>query len=486
LGALVFTVPFLAYAFNILHIFYDVGSSFNDAGWAAYLIHDADFQLHNPSCTAEGISWLHFHISPLFWGTSALGHLVPLTRTQFYAAYVGVSHALPAVAIFWLLVSGYQMTGRGPCIIAGLLALFFSFDGLVLAIARFPHFAMFIVGTGMMFIVALVLKRFEIALIFFILCLSTREDAGFHLFALLSLLSILEWKKGAPWPEQKPAVIFGLSGLLYSGAVITLQHALSRDHSLLISEYLGHPIFNDVTLSSIGMRFLGWMAYRSYVVVPAVCASAWAIARRNPYPILGYAAFIPWGLLHLVAASEMVGTLPSYYAFPYVFASFWPLVGLLIQRRSSGEDRPIWEPICGFALLTAVSFTTPQHQHNPTHTDLQAGFYSLPSLSNEAATEQALRGLAGARQLGATLVDQSVLALVPDFCRAAEFTSWAGHNKPDSILYFANGFENDLARKTSVEAGLNRVYEVSGTQIRLATNRPIEEFRGLAPLRSPR
>jgi hypothetical protein len=117
--------------------------------------------------------------------------------------------------------------------------------------------------------------------------------------------------------------------------------------------------------------------------------------------------------------------------------------------------------------------------------DLRAGFFSLPSLSEEAATEQALRGLAGASQLGTTVVDQSVLALVPDLCRAGEYTSWAANNHLDSILYFAGGFENDLARKTSVEAGLDRVYEVSGTQIRLATNRPIEEFRGLAPLRSP-
>jgi hypothetical protein len=44
----VFTAPLLAYVFYILPAFYDVGSSFYDAGWSAYLIHDADYELHNP------------------------------------------------------------------------------------------------------------------------------------------------------------------------------------------------------------------------------------------------------------------------------------------------------------------------------------------------------------------------------------------------------------------------------------------------------
>jgi hypothetical protein len=55
LGTLVTAIPFLAFSINILHSFYDVGSSFEDAGWSAYLIYDADFQLHNPPCVAEGM-----------------------------------------------------------------------------------------------------------------------------------------------------------------------------------------------------------------------------------------------------------------------------------------------------------------------------------------------------------------------------------------------------------------------------------------------
>src|SRR5438045_6149347 len=229
-------VPFLAYAINTLHSFYDVGNAFHDAGWSAYLIHDGDLLLHQPPSVGVS-SWFYFHISPLFVATSAFGYLLPLTRIQFYAAYVGISHALPAIAVFWLLTSGYRMTRPAAVLAAAALALFFAFDGLALAIARFPHFIMFLVGTGMMFLVALVLRRFGIALVFFVLCLGTREDAGFHLFGLLSLSLAWQWWRGAGWREQRPTAVFAAAGFLYSAAVVALQHALAGDHSLFTIEY---------------------------------------------------------------------------------------------------------------------------------------------------------------------------------------------------------------------------------------------------------
>jgi hypothetical protein len=477
-------VPFSAYAISILYSFYGIGSSFHDAGWSAYLIHEADLQIHSPPCVDDGVSWFNSHISPLFLATSALGHLVSLSRIQFYAAYIGISHTLPAIAVFWLLVSGYRMTRPAPCLAAALLALLFSFDGLALAIARFPHFTMFIVGTGMMFLVALTLRRVALAILFFLLCLSTREDAGFHLFALLSILFVLERGKGTPWRELGPTAAFAALAVLYSTGAVALQHALSsREYSLLVNEYLGYPFFGKVNISSMMERFLGWMAYRSYVVIPAICALIWAIVRRNAYIVLGYVAFVPWGLLHLMAAREIIGTLPSYYAFPYMFASLWPLIAILIQQRHTGEARFTFEPLCGFALLTAGSFAAPQYLHNPTHMALPTGFVSPPSLTRQAATDRALERLAGAQELGTTLVDQSVLALVPELYRAQNILSGESHVDPDSIIFFAGGFESSRARETAARAGLEREYEVAGTPLRIVTNHPMRGLEELTLLR---
>jgi hypothetical protein len=475
-------VPFLAYAINILHSFYDVGNAFHDAGWSAYLIHDGDLLLHQPLFVEGGISWFNLHVSPVFILTSALGSLVPLTRIQFYAAYVGISHALPAIAVFWLLTSGYRMRRPAACLAAAALALFFAFDGLALAIARFPHFMMFLVGTGMMFLAALVLRRSGIALVFFVLCLGTREDAGFHLFALLSLSLIWQWWQGASDREPRPTAAFALAGLLYSAIVVTLQHLLAGEHSLLTSEYLGSRPFADMSLDTMGERFLGWMAFRGYVMLPALAALIWAIARRNPQVILGYAAFVPWGILHLAAARDIQGVLPSYYAFPYMFASFWPLAGLLIQRQYLPNDRSIIEPICGFALLTLASFVPSPNQHNPAHIDLPAGFAALPSAARQTATDQALGQLGRTTALGRVAVDQSVLALTPEFYRGEQALSLTAARDLDSVIYFAHGLQSPLARETAVNAGLDHLYGVPGTEIRVAAKRPITGLSGLVLL----
>jgi hypothetical protein len=483
-ATIVVIAPFAAYAISILYSFYGIGGSFHDAGWSAYLIHEADLQIHDPPCVDNGVSWFNSHVSPLFWATSGLGRLVPLTRIQFYAAYIGVSHTLPAIAVYWLLVSGYRMTRPAPCLAAALLALFFAFDGLALAIARFPHFMMFVVGTGMMFLVALVLRHVAVAAVFFLLCLSTREDAGFHLFALLSILFLLERGQGVAWRERKPVVIFAALALLYSTCAIALEHELStREYSLLVNEYLGDPLFSQVDISLMMQRLLGWVAYRGYVVVPAVCALVWAILRRNPYIILGYVVFLPWGLIHLMAAREFVSTLPSYYAFPYMFASLWPLIAILIQQRHAGADRSVVEPVCCFALLTAASFTGSQYLHNPTHLAFPTDFVSPPSIDRQAATDKALQRLGNAQELGTTLVDQSVVAVVPELYRAENILSAESHVDPESIIFFAEGFESALAREAAAKAGLEREYEVPGTPIRIVSNRPLRGLDASAGLR---
>src|SRR5215467_15987692 len=64
--------------------------------------------------------------------------------------------------------------------VAAILGLAFSFSGLALAIARYPHFEMLIAGSAMLLFVALWQGRIAAVAVFFAICLATREDAGFH------------------------------------------------------------------------------------------------------------------------------------------------------------------------------------------------------------------------------------------------------------------------------------------------------------------
>jgi hypothetical protein len=97
-----------------------------------------------------------------------------------------------------------------------------------------------------------------------------------------------------------------------------------------------------------------------------------------------------------------------------------------------------------------------------------------------------LERLAGVQELGTTLVDESVLALIPERYRAENILSGESHVEPDSIVFFADGFESAIARETAVRAGLELEYEVSGTPIRIATNHALGSLEGLSGLHSSR
>ena len=66
-ATVVVAVPFAAYAISVLYSFYGIGGSFHDAGWSAYLIHDADLQIHDPPCVDGGMSWFNSQFRHYSW-----------------------------------------------------------------------------------------------------------------------------------------------------------------------------------------------------------------------------------------------------------------------------------------------------------------------------------------------------------------------------------------------------------------------------------
>ena len=81
--------------------------------------------------------------------------------------------------------------------------------------------------------------------------------------------------------------------------------------------------------------------------------------------------------------------------------------------------------------------------------------------------------------LGRVAVDESVLALTPEFYHAEELLSVTAGRDFDSVIYFEHGFQSQLARETAAVAGLDHLYLVPGTEIRVATKRPIAGPSGL-------
>jgi hypothetical protein len=480
LGVLAAAPAFVGYADVVLNHFYRYGAVLLDTGLLA------DLAWHRPlalpgTWLLGNQSFFAVHIAPLFVLLSALSWLVPATMAQWFALFTGVAQALPAVAVYWFLVSEYRMRRGWRIALAAGLAVVFSFNGLAIAQVRYPHFEILLAASMMLFLVAWWRERLAAASLFFVLCLICREDAGFHVAAVLAVAVVLRRRDGVPLAAQRPALIFLGLGLLYSFAALLIGMELASGPSSLARVYLGTPPFAHLTALLVATRALGLVIVRTYIFLPALVAIVWAAMTRNPYLLVGYIAFVPWTILHLLAKSDLAGTFSSYYGFPYLIAMFWPLIGW--RMRPAG---PLWQPLLGFGVMILASFTALPMQHNPSHVPLFAGFLDPPSFAEQARVERAMSAIADrGASLGRVVAGDSVAALRPDSFRADE-TLWGGpHGDPDTLLYFAG--DRDAAAMASLAARLGRPerFAVAGTPMRVVTDRPLASLGALAPLLSP-
>lgn len=481
-------VPFVAFANLVLFHFYVRGSFVLDTGLLASLMWHGDASLTQP--LSLGGSFFGTHASLLFLPASALSWHLPLSMPQFFASFVGLSYALLALAIFWLLVEGFGLRrGAGPWI-AALAALGFACSGLAIAIARYPHFETLIAAFFLLFAVAQILGYRRLAVAFFVLGLATREDAGLHYVAVLGLLVALNVARGVPLRQQRTDLTFALAALLYAIAAMAGQRLLFPGTSAFARVYLGDPPLAHLSAGLIADRTRFFVIGRPYILYPALGAGIWAARVRNPDIVLGFIACLPWLLVHMLARSPLAGVLASYYAFPFLVALAWPLVAEKRQQLCTESARQPSSVVIGFATLLAASFIPGIGLHDPGRLPLQA-FFNPPSSAQQAATDRAVAAISAARpMLGRLLVDNSLAALAPNgfaqeevpFLQGNETAPNDATTSPDTVIFFAEGYDAQRLRAIAEAAGLTRRYAMPGTQLHLATRQRLEAIPSLASL----
>jgi len=207
--------------------------------------------------------------------------------------------------------------------------------------------------------------------------------------------------------------------------------------------------------------------------------------------VLAFAASIPWVLVHLLAKSPLAGMLVSYYAFPFLIALAWPLLGVMRQRQRTGNAGEPTSVIVGFATLLALSFLPGIGLHDPGQLPLPQAFWDPPSRARQVATDRAVTAISAARpMLGRLLVDNSIAALAPNGFVQAEVPFLQGNEtapseattSPDTVVFFAEGYDARRLRAIADAAGLTKRYAMPGTQVHLAARQRLEEIPSLADL----
>jgi len=480
LGLMAIAPAFFGYATYVLNNFYRYGATLLDAGLLAGLAwHSSPGLPAGP--VYGGASFYAYHVSPLMTLLSALSWLLPLSTAQWFALFTGFAQSLLAAAVFWLLWTEYELRRGWRAAAAVGLSILFSFNGLALAQVRYPHFEIMLAASLILFLAAWRRRQWVLAAVFFTLCLICREDAGFHVFAILAVVTVLNRLGGMALHEQKPALMFMASGFAYSVGALVVGHLLFPQQSSFMRIYVGDPPFAHLNSALLSMRFGGLVVYRAYIFLPALCAGIWAILSRNPYIAAGYIAFLPWAVLNLLAKSELAGTLSSYYAFPFLVAMFWPLIGWRMKAPPSGT--PAWAPYLGFSAMILASFTALSFQHNPNQEPLWPGLVAPPSLAVQAKMDGAIEAIAADDgRLGRLRASDSVVALRPAAFRRDETFLDPEAGRQNTVVYFAGDRSYRAGLAVTAASRLRRAYVISGTPLRIATDVERSALPRLGPL----
>jgi len=139
--------------------------------------------------------------------------------------------------------------------------------------------------------------------------------------------------------------------------------------------------------------------------------------------------------------------------------------------------------------LLAVSYVPAALIYNPGRLHFIQAVLGSPTLAQQSATERAVAAISAARPaLGRLLADNSVVAIAPNDFTRAEMLDFTGvmpdeiARSPDTVAFFADGYDAMRLRAVANSAKLLRRYTVPGTSISLASRRDLEQVPALAGL----
>lgn len=348
---------FFATNYTLNH-FYVNGAAMLDSGWFAYLsINALSFPLPNPP--SLGGTYFSTHLSPIFYATSALYKL--LTSAGFdvpdavwFSIVQGFWPALMASSIF-ILIKGNLSRSPRSAVPTGLVATLLTFNGATLACIGFPHFEMAIPAVLSAFFACYCTGKLKLAILFLIIGLSVREDAGLHYFGLFFILaSYLYAIKNRRYGKQ--FLFLGLICAAISLLAISIQRSyFGVGDNALVRVYLGNPAFTHLSLRFLAERIIGVAIFRLYLIAPMLVILVLAVRRRDWALLIGVAAVIPWVLLNISAVSVNAGFLSVHYSFPLAIMVIWPAILCGLQTSQVIPDASLSPNLMRTLLLIAIS-----------------------------------------------------------------------------------------------------------------------------------
>ncbi len=354
-GLFSFIIPTFLLSNYILNHYYNSESFVLDTGWFTYLLSEStSLPIANPLVGVLDYTYFTTHLSLFYYPFSLLYTLLEgfLTPIHYFSLFIGSLYGLIALAIF--LAGEKFVSKKSTLFLLFLIAIITPFNGVALGTIGFPHIEIAIPALLLLFVAFYFRGNKYWSYFVVLIILTIREDAGFHLFGLLSIILIAYYlvvKKLASIP--KDLIYIALFALFGSILLIAIQKNFFIGDNALERIYLGTPHFAHLSIDFIKDRVEFFLYNRSYLYVPAILLIPLAIWNKNIFLLVPLLSTLPWLLLSFIAITAMPHTFSNYYAFPFIVLVAWPLLAFLINSTIIDSTSPKL-----FKIITTISLTT--------------------------------------------------------------------------------------------------------------------------------
>lgn len=476
---LLFIAAFVVFLLNktfILNHFYYYGAFLLDSGLLADLFYHNTLSPERALILGGG-EFNGNHFSPLLTLVNLLSYVIPVDFIAYYANFQGIVYATLTVAIFSVFLKFYQLNDTTSLVLAFLAAILFSFNGAVVSCIVYPHFEVLISGFAILFFVFYFKKQTLVAVLFFVLCLSVREDGGFHLFSLLFTLFVFNALHGKKIREQGSLVIFSLASLFYSIAAFAIQKFYYHAGGTFKHVYMDdHDDFSWLTWGHIFSRLEKYAVILDYLWIPLIILMVWSSFAKKPILLLGFLAQIPWFLLHVFSTGG-ISELSSYRLFPFIIALAWPLIVIAKDSEAGMEKNLSKMIISGTIALSVLSFCLHVQEVNVAVSFVKHLLPKEHSVEKYAALRSKfLRGDFGEF----ILVDHSVASLEPRaFKHQQVLGNQKGGERIDLFFYWNYNYSQmDQIKAEIMKHDLKYQYLLAGVNIFIASKEalPVDDI----------
>ncbi|MBX3167116.1 MAG: hypothetical protein KF760_06880 [Candidatus Eremiobacteraeota bacterium] len=452
----------------ILNHFYSDGAYCEDSGIFACMMWRAgicglplSIGLGTPTYMQVHMTWL----AALF---SLVSYAVPVDHVSWFAFYMGCSFGLLAFSVYYAgikLVGGY-----GPWTWA-FIGTCLAQCGLSIEVAQYPHHEIAAVGLMTLFWTEFLRRRRFSSALFFLLAVSVREDVGFHICALLTLLWLYKVALRQSDPGRGWAAVFAMAGFAFSLLDLGVQRWAFSHNSTFATTY-AQGSASEAWLR-VQQHLLYMLHHRAYLWAPLLMTVLIAIRRRSLVLLLAVAAYLPWLLLHLQAVREPVATLFGYYAYPF----YNPIVWILFAPVEQGSldrwgGRTIAREFLGVLVVSLLALAS----QNPGSIRAYClRIWPRPEIrANMVARRQLAKLDVSQWPEVSTMGDSAVFSLAPwVFPVRLQPTGPAPR-----MLFFWRDYpiEQELVHQRLLRMKSPAIYRLGDSRVCLAVTRPVAQF----------